>query len=348
MKSQGNTPLCWSVALTGLLEAHVLNKKRLDVSFSDMYLWYHFVLMKAPEIIQKKEVFYLFPDDLKTDIIDITRLVEKVGVIPSSEMPIPKVKTGILKGQLKAAIEKLRFETWEKKYNFKVFKEKLTQILDRILGKPPATFSVDEQEFNPGDYYKKTIGLPRDAYILVRHTNNPKLLNGPHRCSNLEDTDKNKSGKVGKVCYSNKVNGIILKSLGMKICPYISWIYSKPIHALGKSVVNGYFSFKGVRGYYRRRMERKYFKSKEGIKNMVKASWGRAGYDSYLSFSHACTVVGYDKLKGIFLCKNTWGKYHKWTDKGYFYMDKGFTKRFVFEILTIKKAFKKNGQGGEK
>jgi len=161
---QYNTGTCWCFSTTSFLESEMKRMGKDPVKLSEMHTAYWEFVEKARRYIREKGNSYLSHGSEHNAVI---ARMKDYGAVRASDY------TGLLPGQTEHDHGKLLQEIknylefcktngyWEEDKAINYVKS----ILDKHLGKPPETISVNGQTLTPKQYLDNVLQLPLDDYV---------------------------------------------------------------------------------------------------------------------------------------------------------------------------------------
>lgn len=165
--SQGNTGTCWSFATTSFFESEIYRVAEKKVKLSEMYFVYW-------EYVERAKYFMLHKGDCTlgegSEANAVPRLMQDHGVVPKSAY------SGLLEGQIVYDHSKMYDDLYAylmsvktvAAWNDSVVTGNVKAILNKYMGKPPATFSCENKMYSPQSFltdYCKII--PRDYFSFM-------------------------------------------------------------------------------------------------------------------------------------------------------------------------------------
>jgi len=176
IKSQrGGT--CWNFATVSFLESEVLRTneevresfgRREELDLSEFYVVYWAYVEKAREYAEREGEGARFSDGGLSH--DTVWLVQEYGIVPESEYPAVE-DYGAMRRDLNAVISEEREKgAWDEEEVV----SRIREVLDRHMGPPPPSITVDGQSMTPREYADEYLGLEYDAYWeLTSYTDIP-------------------------------------------------------------------------------------------------------------------------------------------------------------------------------
>lgn len=164
--SQGNTGTCWSFATTSYLESEVKRIHNKEVKISEMHTAYWEYVEKAKEFVRTRGESYFAQG---SEANAVTRIWKKYGCVPG------EIYTGMLPGQkfhnhskmFKEMNTYLKSVEKNNAWNEEEVVETIKEILNHYMGKPPAVFMVENNEYTPETYLSSYLNLDLDNYVDI-------------------------------------------------------------------------------------------------------------------------------------------------------------------------------------
>ncbi len=161
---QGKTGTCWSFAAVSLLESELRRLGRADIKLSEMYIVYWEYVEKARRFLREKGDSFLGQGSEPNSALERVR---QYGIVPETDY------TGLAAGQAEHDHGALFAEFRDYLAGLKARGDwdearglaGVRAILDRRLGRPPATVTVDGRALTPQAFLKETLGLNPDDYV---------------------------------------------------------------------------------------------------------------------------------------------------------------------------------------
>jgi bleomycin hydrolase len=164
--SQALTSTCWCFSTTSFFESEVYRLNKREIKLSEMYTVYWEYVEKAKRFIQEQGNS-VFAEGSESDAVP--RIWKKYGIVPEN------VYDGLQKGQLFHDHGQLFAEmnnylqsvkntnAWNEDAAISTIKA----ILNRYLGEPPASFTVDGKKMTPKEYFVNVVKLNLDDYVSL-------------------------------------------------------------------------------------------------------------------------------------------------------------------------------------
>lgn len=187
VKNQANTGTCWDFSTTSLLESENIRKGLGDFNLSEMYTVRNMYIEKAKNYISRQGHAQFDQGGLGHDVI---RSISEYGAMPESAY------SGLVNGEkyynhdslfnaLQSYLDTLLAhipvpDHWLTGYE---------AILDKYMGKPPATFPYEGKIYTPKEFAKAVMHFnPNDYVGLTSFTDHPffvsYIINIPDNYSN--------------------------------------------------------------------------------------------------------------------------------------------------------------------
>jgi bleomycin hydrolase len=166
---QGNTGTCWSFATTSLFESELKRLHGLEIKLSEMHTVYWEYVEKARRYIQERGNSALAEGSEPNAVI---LRMKQYGAVRESDYPgFPAEDTATqaqrshdhagLFAEFRACLQGFRDRgQWDEAKAI----SQVRTILDRRLGRPPETISVEGRSYTPREYLDKVLRLPLDDY----------------------------------------------------------------------------------------------------------------------------------------------------------------------------------------
>jgi len=166
---QGNTGTCWSFATTSLFESELKRLYGLEVKLSEMHTAYWEYVEKARRYIREHGESFLGEGSEPNAVI--LRMREYGAVRESDYTGFPaEVPAAAGRGhdhaklfaEFRSCLQGYRDRgEWDEARAI----ADVRAILDRHLGRPPETISVDGKPYTPKQYLESVLKLPLDDYV---------------------------------------------------------------------------------------------------------------------------------------------------------------------------------------
>jgi bleomycin hydrolase len=161
---QGNTGTCWSFAVTSLFESELKRLRGLEVKLSEVHTVYWEYVEKARRYIREKGDSALAEGSEPNAVV--LRMKEYGAVRASDYSGLLAGATGhdqaALFKEVEACLHGFRDRgEWDEAKALAAVRA----ILDRRLGRPPATITVEGRSYTPCEYAEQLLRLPLDDYV---------------------------------------------------------------------------------------------------------------------------------------------------------------------------------------
>lgn len=166
---QDTTGTCWCFATTSFLESEVYRLHQKKVKISEIFTVYHEYLEKVRRYVRKKGNSAFAQGSEHNAVI---HRMKQYGAVPESAY------TGLINGRTGhnhgPMVREIRnYLEFIKQHNYWYEDEILANvrnILNRYLGEPPKTVTVDGQTMTPKEYLKNVLQLPLNDYVAIMST----------------------------------------------------------------------------------------------------------------------------------------------------------------------------------
>ncbi len=164
--NQDTTNACWSFSTLSLIESEMYRINGKSIKLAVMFPVYHAFLEKGKYFVETKGKSRFSPGDLFPTVLEI---IQTYGIMPDEAYQGQVAFSGKYNHKaLESEIEDLKDEiiardTWQKEEILK----NLTKILDKYLGRPPATFEYEGKQYTPLSFARQYVNLPWDDYLAV-------------------------------------------------------------------------------------------------------------------------------------------------------------------------------------
>jgi len=164
--SQGLSGMCWCFSTTSFFESELHRLRGMDVKLSELWTVYWEYVEKARGFVRSAGTTE-FGEGSESNAV--TRIWKQYGVVPAPAY------TGLLPGRTvhdhRAMFAELNGYLQSVKtahaWNELEVIATVRTILDRYLGKPPATVTVNGKSYTPQGYLQIVLGLNLDDYVEV-------------------------------------------------------------------------------------------------------------------------------------------------------------------------------------
>jgi bleomycin hydrolase len=173
IENQFNTSTCWTFCTNGLFESDLKKRLGITINLSEMFYVRHAYIDKAAQYLATKGKTYFEGGGQFHDVI---RVIEKYGIIPENvyagklakakehnHTTLDKEMLALVKQFLKAGKTKLSAQ------DLKL----LNSILDKHLGKVPATFVFNGKRFTPKSFAQNILQFKNDYIEIVSFSDKP-------------------------------------------------------------------------------------------------------------------------------------------------------------------------------
>ena len=164
--SQGNSGMCWSFSTTSYFESEVKRLQDKEVKLSELWTVYWEYIEKAKEFI-RTEGESLFAQGSEANAL--IRIYGQYGVVPLSAY-ISKPENQKFHQHTKMFEDMESYlESLKEKKNLDEGKaiKKITSILDKYLGVPPTSVTVDGKDYSPKEFLTDYLKIQLDDYVDV-------------------------------------------------------------------------------------------------------------------------------------------------------------------------------------
>ena len=164
--NQDSTNACWSFATLSFIESEMDRLNGEAIKLAVMFPVYYAFIEKAKYFVATRGTSRFMPGDLFPTVIDI---IQTYGVVPESVYHgqadnSPVYSHTMMETEIASLKEKIkRNEIWDEK----IVLEKLSEILNHFLGKPPDQFIYNGESFTPISFAARYVNLPWKDYLLL-------------------------------------------------------------------------------------------------------------------------------------------------------------------------------------
>lgn len=174
VKDQYLSSTCWSFASNSFIESEVLKKKGIKTDLSEMYVARYSYINKIQQYLSQKGKIFFTPGG---QFHDVLKVIKQYGIVPEN------VYDGKVKGALQHNHAEL--DTIIKYFTEDLLNKNITslndvqliqvnKILDKYLGKVPATFLYNGKKYTPLIFTKDLLGFKPEDYIeITSYTHHP-------------------------------------------------------------------------------------------------------------------------------------------------------------------------------
>ncbi len=161
---QDTTGTCWCFSATSFLESELHRLGRKDVELSRMYTVYWEYVEKVRRFVREKGESLMAEGSQQNAVIERMR---QYGAVPRSDY------NGLLPGHtaydhrpiIKEIKAYLKYIKENELWNEEQVLANVRMTLDRYMGKPPETITVDGRQMTPKEYLQNVLQLPLDDYV---------------------------------------------------------------------------------------------------------------------------------------------------------------------------------------
>lgn len=173
VKDQAQSPTCWVFGTNSLFESDLIKKYNLRLDLSEMFIARYAYIDKAKKYVETKGKTYFAGGGQFRDVI---RVVNNYGMVPENDYRGIPIKRGNHNhANLDSAMSRLgrKFLRQGKTQLNASDIQQFNDTLDKYLGKVPASFWYDMQEFTPKTFVNKIIHFNNDYIELMSFSNLP-------------------------------------------------------------------------------------------------------------------------------------------------------------------------------
>ncbi len=161
--NQDTTSSCWSFSTLSFLETEMTRQGVEPVRLAVMYPVYWGFVEKAARYIETRGASHFGPGDLFTGVLNT---IEKYGIVPQQVFP-GRSGSSYNHERLYAALDKYlaeikKINNWDKEEGV----EKITEILDHYLGRPPTRFEYKGQSYTPLSFMRDYCHIRPEDYRM--------------------------------------------------------------------------------------------------------------------------------------------------------------------------------------
>jgi bleomycin hydrolase len=178
---QGRTATCWSFAATSLLESELRRQGKAPLKLSEMYIVYWEYVEKARRYLREKGRSFLGQGSEPDSALE---RVAQYGIVRETDYPgLPAGRTehdhGPLFREFVEVLEGLKTRgEWDEARGLAAVRA----VLDRHLGRPPGTITVDGRSLTPREFLTGPLGLdPTDYVAFISFSSLPFYSRGEFR-----------------------------------------------------------------------------------------------------------------------------------------------------------------------
>jgi len=163
---QDTTGTCWAFSTTSFLESELKRLGRGEVKLSEMFTVYHEYLEKARRFVREKGNSAFGEGSEANAVIE---RIKQYGIVRESDY------SGLLPGQIKhnhrAMVKEMKdYLDFVKEHGYWDEDQVLTNvrmILNRYMGEPPKTITVNGKSVTPREFAQNILKLPLDDYVAL-------------------------------------------------------------------------------------------------------------------------------------------------------------------------------------
>ena len=173
VKDQSQSPTCWVFGTNSLFESDLIKKYNLRLDLSEMFIARYAYIDKAKRYIETKGKTYFAGGGQFRDVI---RVVNNYGMIPEDAYRgIAGKSVYHNHANLDTAMSRLgrKFIQQAKVQLSTADIQQFNDTLDKYLGKVPASFWYDMQEFTPKTFGNKVLHFNNEYIELMSFSNLP-------------------------------------------------------------------------------------------------------------------------------------------------------------------------------
>lgn len=171
IKNQGNAGTCWAYSGLGFIESEVLRTKKKAYDLSEMFVAFNTYMERAEKAVRTSgDVSF----GQGGDFGDILVVMERMGMVPDSEMPAGKMygkeisahsELSALVDQMVAAATRLRTMQVSPDGE-QLYKKAIRAVHEVYLGKVPETFTYEGKQYTPQSF-AKSLGINANDYVSL-------------------------------------------------------------------------------------------------------------------------------------------------------------------------------------
>ncbi len=164
-RNQGGTLVCWSFATSSFLESEMARLQLEPVRLSVMYTVYCQYLEKARRFVATQGESRFTPGDVFCGGLEVFR---QYGALPASLYDQEADGKACDQRPMYAELEGFMDQVKQKgQWNEARVLAGVRKILDRHVGKPPASFSHQGKTYTPKSFLAEVVRLPWDEYLMI-------------------------------------------------------------------------------------------------------------------------------------------------------------------------------------
>ena len=171
VKDQAQSPTCWVFGTNSLFESDFLKKYDESLDLSEVFIARYAYIDKLQKWLATKGKTYFAGGGQFHDVI---RVVNKYGMIPEEVYRgLPSTKSSHNHVKLDTAMSRLgrKFQRAGKKGLNSTDIQQVNDTLDKYLGKVPATFWYNMEQYTPASFAKKLVHFENDYVELMSFAN---------------------------------------------------------------------------------------------------------------------------------------------------------------------------------
>lgn len=334
VKNQGHAGVCWSYSGNSFLESEMIHKGKKPVDLSQIYTARCAYLEKAINYVRMHGSVNWGDGG---ELHDVTNMYAKYGAIPQEDY------TGLLNGAQYNDFNKMQAEIKpvldsvikvEGKVDPK-WQVRITDILDKYLGKVPETFTYNGKTYTPQTFAKEVVGLNAGDYVEIS-----SFMMSPYYQKIFFPVPDNWSFDQVYNVHLTELTDIIDHAL--KEGYSVGW---------ASDVSEKYFSWKnGVAFVPAKPMEEMSAAEQKVLfagpkpEAEITEQMRQEAFDDYeTQDDHGMQIVGISKDqngKEYYIVKNSWGLSNDY--KGYIYVTKNYVKYKSTAIMVNKNGLAKD------
>lgn len=337
VENQGNSGTCWSFSTNSFLESEMIRRGRKPMHLSKLYSARCVYLDKSENYLRMEGNVNYGDGGQAHDVIN---MLAKYGTIPES------VYSGIVGNDILPDFGTMQNEilshlkAWvHDKYTPDNWRDTITAILDKHLGKVPATFVYQGKNYTPLSFAKEYVKLNPENYIeIISQTNTPywqkTMLMVPDNWAFVTNYYNVPLNDLTKIVDQSLSKGYTVEWDTDCSEPYFSWPYSVAIVPLGADTIR----YKNINGA----VIASWFDAPQPEMKITPENRQQAYDDKRTTDDHLMHIVGQAKDqsgKGYYIIKNSWGTDNIY--KGEMYVSKAFFKYKTLAIMINKNALSK-------
>jgi bleomycin hydrolase len=314
---QGDTGTCWAFSTTSFLESEMRRRGKAAVKLSEMFMVYWEYVEKARRFVREKGDSFLGQGSEPDSAIERIR---QYGVVREADYPgLPEGAQEhdhrLLFGEVREYLEGLKeSKDWDESRAV----SGVRAILDRRLGRPPETISVDGRSLTPRQYLDGTLGLdPSDYVSFISFKYLPPYTRGEFK---VPDNWRRSGDYCNLPLYDFWL--ALLRALRRGYTAVLAVDFTEP----------GYSGENGIA----------VVPSFDIPRNFIDASSRELRFvDGRTADDHSVHCVGYKENQDVwFLIKDSWENAYESDPKGYFFYRDDYIRLKALMFLVHKDAVK--------